>query len=149
MDDLKFYSALASVLIMFITSAFAIGKRLAKLEATDEAQEFKIRIIWEWLMRKSIPEGIEKGAITVNSPIKPTDIARALFEPVKEKLRMFLNGMERAMDEYELEIAVVSLLGVDFLENEICKPLGLDRGSCIKAAVAYARELNDAPESTP
>lgn len=140
LEELKTVAAIVVIVAPWLGAGAYLFRRLAKLEATDEAQEFKIRIVWEWIMRHSIIEGLSKGIITKNSPVAATDSVRPYFESVKDKMHDFYRTKGRYLKEYELEMYLADLIGIDFLEDLVCKPLSLDRGSCLKAAAAIAKE---------
>ena len=126
------------------TPIVIFSKRLAYLEAVDRAQEFKINAIWEWAMRAALHEGLSKGILERNSPMRVTDKARPYYASLAAELRRFYRQLPPNISDTDLQIQMSSRFGKRLWE-EVCVPLSVDHGSCLLAAIEIAKEELEVP----
>jgi hypothetical protein len=129
---LSVFTVIGCVLSIVVMYSHTMS-RIAKLEV-------KIDTIWDFIMRRALVEGLDKGVLARNSPTKITSEARQWFSNnLINELKTFYQAYGKYLDRRDLFVEIEQRFG-DPIMNEICVPHNLVRGSCILAAVHIAEE---------
>lgn len=100
--------------------------------------EFKTNLIWDFMMRKALSEGLQKGLMTQNSPIELAPRVRPYYAGMAAELKAFYRKHQH-LDEREMFRLFEHHFG-ERMVKEVCVPLGLVAGACVIMAIAIARE---------
>lgn len=98
--------------------------------------EVKVETMWGFLMKRAVVEGVERGMLAVNSPVRLEPHSAEMFEHLSEDLREF--GKEFRSKEVDLALEIEKKFG-DRLLHEICIPNKLSFGVCLIIATAIAK----------
>ena len=131
-----------------IATIFWFGKRFA-------AVEFKVDTLWDFIMRRGLVAALNKGLVTMNSPITVPASSLQIYAGMIEDLqRWYVNvGKEierKSASEQDKErnmFAAVEHYFGDRIVKEICIPHRMDVGECVVTALAICRMKDAKPES--
>lgn len=130
--------SLAGLSFTLFSAILGIVWRLAHLNQ-------RVDLIWDFLMRRALSEGLAKGLVIQNSPLRVIDDkARAAYEPLLGRLRVFGEKTGRRMTERELFIELEKRFGEE-MSRTVCPALELSAGACLHVAAALMREELEKP----
>lgn len=125
--------ALVGILTL-VTPIYVFGSKVSALEV-------KVTTMWEFLMRRALSEGLEKGILTVNSPVKISDEAKKWMGDMAVELQQFYRKLGRNLSDLELAYEIERRFGDEILKK-VCIPNGLYSGACLLIAMEVAKEIN-------
>jgi hypothetical protein len=136
MSEWKDFGQLIGIGLTIAGSVFYAVKQFARLE-------FKVDTLWDFVMRRALTEGVARGLINFNSPVKISDPdIRARYAPIAQELKAFYRRAGRNMSDTDL-FREISVRWGDWILKNICIQYGLVAGSCITIAVALAMEPDE------
>jgi hypothetical protein len=100
--------------------------------------EVKVDTMWDYLLKRAAAEGVNRGLLTLNSPLKITPEGRAMLEKLRPKLREFYKQQPCELSERELARKIEAHFG-DELVKEVCIPNNINLGVCVLLALGVAR----------
>lgn len=124
---------------------------LAKLTWMFAQMSIQVNTMWNFQIRRSVSEAVDKGILTVNSPIKIRDLhgkqttmeisdeAKAWMAELSKELRKFYNRLGRNLNDSQLLLEIERRYGKEILDK-VCIPHGLFEGACLLIAAAVAKE---------
>jgi hypothetical protein len=106
-----------------------------------ELAELKVKVDTMWMawLKRGIPEGIEKGLMTLNSPLRLTPGSRDMFVHLADELRAFRTSKFPDLDEGDLALEIERQFG-DRIIKEICIPNHISNQTCLLIATAIAKD---------
>jgi hypothetical protein len=99
--------------------------------------EVKVETMWGFLMKRAVIEGIDRGLMTVNSPVRLEPHSSEMFVHLADELRGFRAKNSR-LGEADLALAIEKQFG-DRLVHEVCIPNNISFGVCLLIATAVAK----------
>jgi hypothetical protein len=100
----------------------------------------QVETMWNFMLRRGMSEGIEKGLGTLNSPFIVSPDAVDKFGSLANDIRVFF-GDKPGLNEHEIALHLERSFGERILK-EVCVPHKLAYGACLIVAIAIARGTN-------
>lgn len=120
--------------LSFLGAVHLNGSRSAKIEV-------KVDTMWEFLMRRALSEGLEKGVVSMNSPVVVNEEAKKWMAGMAIELQKFYRKLGRNLTDHELAFEIERHFG-DQILKEVCIPNGLSGGACLLIALEVAKEIS-------
>jgi hypothetical protein len=120
-----------SLLISAFSLIYFAGVKLAKIE-------IKVDTMWDYLLKRAAAEGVNRGLLTLNSPLKITAAGRAMLETLRPRLREFYEAHGQGLSEQDLARELEAAFGQD-LVREVCIPNNINLGVCVLIALGVAK----------
>ncbi len=99
--------------------------------------EVKVDTMWGFLMKRAVVEGLDRGMLTVNSPVRLEPHSADMFVHMADDLKEF-GTAHKSLKEADLALAIEKQFG-DRLVHEICVPNNISFGVCLLIATAIAK----------
>ena len=125
-------AALISATITVLGGLIFYVAKFAKLEV-------KVDTMWEFQLRRARIEGEREGVFTVNPHIRLSPRVREALGPMRNQLRQFYREQGQVLAFPDAMLALERTLGSELVDR-VCRPLQVSEGSCLMAAIEYARE---------
>lgn len=106
--------------------------------------EVKVETMWGFLMKRAIIEGIDRGLMTVNSPVRLEPHSSEMLIHLAEELREFKKKNSN-LREADLALEIEKQFG-DRLVHEVCIPNSISFGVCLLIATAVANNAHTLTE---
>lgn len=139
-------AAIGASLVAIAGGIGALFIKLFSLVSDFAKLELKVNTLWDFLMNRSLAQGLDHGIITMNSPISATENTEAFLEPLMPEIMEFYKTKGKTLDDRDLFIEIEKLFG-DRICREICIPQGTHQGACILAAIAAAKKREKESEA--
>jgi len=107
--------------------------------------QFKVDTMWDSIMKRGIVEAVNRGLMTVNSPVRLTHEGASAIETLTPVLRNRYEKEWCNFDERQLAYAIEHEYGTQIIK-EVCIPEKISYMSCIAIAVAVAKGTNTLTE---
>ena len=126
--------AFAAVILVLIGWLARITWIMAQLST-------KVDTMWDFQIRRSMSEVVEKGIGKMNSPLTFTGAAMDSLNPLKEALIRWWKTEGNKLSDGSALLEIEKRFG-DMLLTQVCVPLLLSHGACLILALAVARETH-------
>ena len=141
-DKSEIVVAVVAVLTMvgaFLAWIFGFGGRIGRLEAAVEAVKRDVTTIWQYAFDRGVVSTLKRGWAMENSPMELTKLAIEAMAPIAPILKTWYAtaGFQKLTNE-ELALEIQRQFR-EKIRDEVCKPHGLDDGTCLIAAVLVCR----------
>lgn len=137
-EIVKFLGWIGSILSMLFWAAV----RFARLEFIVGQTRKDVDTLQDFIMRRGLVEALNKGVVTMNSPISAPKTTIEMFGNLVEELRAwYAKNKQRFIDDVKdrkLFMAIEAEFG-DRIAVNVCRPNNLNVGACIIAAMAICR----------
>lgn len=100
--------------------------------------EVKVDTLWGMLLKRGVVEGVQKGLMTVNSPVRLVNNSGLMLESMADELREFYATKCKGKNESDAALAIEGQFG-SRLALEVCIPNKISLGVCILIALAVAK----------
>lgn len=100
--------------------------------------EVRVEVIWNFLLKRAIVEGVDKGLMTLNSPVRITNKATSVLGVMTKELQEKYKTTWNKLSENELAFVIEKEYG-DRLVQEVCLPNNITLGVCLLIATAIAK----------
>lgn len=137
LEQLGILFGIATGILSFLGAVHLNGTRSAKIEV-------KVDTMWDFLMRRALSEGLEKGVLKVNSPVVISDEAKKWMAGMAIELQQFYRKLGRNLTDRELAYEIERRFGDEILKK-VCIPNGLYSGACLLIAMEVAKEISKSP----
>lgn len=118
------------ILSLFSVLYFSIVK-MAKIE-------LKVDTMWDFITKRGVTEGLQKGFFTMNSPISIPENLRDMVTKAVPALRSFYLKTGQGMTDAELAYEIERRYGTQILKK-VCVPNGMPPESGLVIAIAVAK----------
>jgi hypothetical protein len=133
--------AVCSGVLSIGTLAYAIlfmGYRYGRLELKVETLWNRSNTWVEFQLRRGLVDAVDKGLVTMNSPVTIKPEARELLTAIKPDLIAIAEANPTA-SVVELAEVIERKLG-DTIMHSVCLPLRISSGACLIMALAIVKE---------
>lgn len=131
MSDIHSYLNSISILIGFLGLLWLAAVKTTRIEV-------KVDIMWGMFLKRAVVEGVHKGVLEVNSPIRLINNSGEMLSHMADELRTFYEKNCQKCNEAETALKLEKEFG-SRLAKEVCIPNGISFGICIIIAVAVAK----------
>jgi len=118
-------------LLVIATQWDTVTDRLSKVEVHTTT-------LWEFVLRRGMAEAIQKGAATMNSPIRLTAEAIEWMAGLSIELREAYEDRWKDLDDVALSVAIEKEFG-ERITVEVCLPHNITNSACLLIARAVAK----------
>lgn len=131
----------AGVIMWLVGGACGVSLFVFSLVARLSRLELKTETIWDFLIRRAVSEGLGKGALEMNSPVRATEAAKQWIPAeLRDELQRFYASRCNKMSLPQLMMAIEREYG-DIILREVCIPRGLASGACLVIAAEVAKDV--------
>ena len=118
-------------LLVIATQWDTVMERLSKVELHSTT-------MWEFVLRRGMAEAIQKGAATLNSPLRLRPEALEWMAGLSTELRKAYDERWKDLDDIGLCVAIEKEFG-DRITMEVCLPHNITNAACLLIACAVAK----------
>lgn len=136
-----FFSAIYFIVHHFNARFDSMGTEIGNIKTRLAAGDVKIEFVWDHLRRRALSEGLNKGLVDMNSPIKLTQFSRKYFEyadDLRKALKEFGMNEGKNLNYNGLFTEIDKRFGERIMQ-EVSKMHGMHYGACLTAAIEIAR----------
>lgn len=107
--------------------------------------EVKVDTMWSMLLKRAVVEGVHRGVLEADSPVRLINNSGAMLEHMVVDLRSFYNQNCKNLSEPDAILQIEKAFGTR-LAKEVCIPNNISFGICILIALAVAKNQDTLTE---
>jgi hypothetical protein len=124
------YSALVIAGLNFFGLVYVVATRLSRVESRTE-------IMWSFLLRRGIIEGLDKGVLTQNSPVSIAPAVLQRYRTVFSKVKEFHDSNGRDLSDMDFSLQIEKHFWPEI--RTVCLDAGINDGACLALVLKYVR----------
>ena len=128
-------------LTLSVGTLIAIAGFIWKFSTQIAAISVKIDTLWDFHMKRGQIEGLHMGAMTRNSPLSLTQVARDWFTSLEADVKTWYRKTDKRVSDRDLFVLLEKEFG-QRITDEICIPHQITREVCLAGAVLICRECD-------
>jgi hypothetical protein len=99
--------------------------------------ESRVEIIWSFLLRRGVIEGLERGVLTQNSPLSIAPEVLVRYRVIFSKVKEFHDSNGRDLSDMDFSLAIEQKFWPEI--RTVCLDAGINDGACLALVLKYVR----------